>query len=185
MSKIAIYFPGIGYHCDKPLLYLGRNIGIELGYENYINVQYSYKADNIRGNKEKMVKAFETLYEQAEQLLKDIDWNDYDDVLFVSKSIGTIIASAYAKKHNIQKIKHILYTPLTQTYEFEPQNAIAFIGTSDAWSDVNEVVRLSEDKQIPIEVYENCNHSLECGDTLHNIEILADVMGKTKDFILA
>lgn len=24
MKKIAVYFPGIGYHCDNPLLYYGR-----------------------------------------------------------------------------------------------------------------------------------------------------------------
>ena len=30
--------------------------------------------------------------------------------------------------------------------------------------------------------YENANHSLETGDTLENLKILQDVMGKTKDF---
>lgn len=24
MKKIAVYFPGIGYHCDNPLLYYSR-----------------------------------------------------------------------------------------------------------------------------------------------------------------
>lgn len=184
MSKIAVFFPGIGYHCDKPLLYFSRGIGVELGYENYINVQYSNKAENIRGNLEKMVEAFENLYGQAEQILSDIKWDDYDDILFVSKSIGTIIASAYAKKHKIKNVKHVLYTPLSQTFDFEPQNGVAFIGTLDAWSDVDEVVRLSKEKQIPIEIYDDCNHSLECKDTLRNVEIISDVMKKTKDFIL-
>lgn len=48
---------------------------------------------------------------------------------------------------------------------------------------MNEIVRLSKEKQIPVEVYEGCNHSLECEDTLTNIEFLADIMRKTKDFI--
>lgn len=184
VNRIAVFFPGIGYHCDKPLLYFSRDIGYEQGYEKYINVQYSFKAENIRGNQEKMVQAFEALYGQAEEVLQDIDWNSYDDILFVSKSIGTIIATAYADRHKIEDVKQVLYTPLVQTFDFELQNAIAFIGTNDAWSDVNEIVRLAHEKQIPIEVYDNCNHSLECDDTLLNIEFLADIIRKTKDFIL-
>lgn len=31
MSKTAVYFPGIGYHCDKPLLYYSRDVAYEPG----------------------------------------------------------------------------------------------------------------------------------------------------------
>ena len=156
MSKIAVYFPGIGYHCDKPLLYYSRNTACELGYE--------------------------TLFLQAESALADISWCKYSDVLFISKSIGTIIAASYAQKYEIKNARHILYTPLAQTYLFAPNHAIGFIGTADPWSDIDEVIRLSDKNHIPLTVYEGCNHSLECGDTLKNLEILKDVMQKTKNF---
>ena len=29
--KIAVFFPGIGYHCDKPLLYYARKLVQEYG----------------------------------------------------------------------------------------------------------------------------------------------------------
>lgn len=32
-------------------------------------------------------------------------------------------------------------------------------------------------------IYENANHSLETTDTLENLKILQDVMGKTKGFL--
>lgn len=136
MSKIAVYFPGIGYHCDKPLLYYSRSIANRFGYENSRNIQYTYKAGEIRGNDEKMNEAYETLFSQAEDELADISWAEYDDVLFVSKSIGTIIAASYAGKHGLKDAKHILYTPLAQTFSFTPGNAISFIGTADPWSDM-------------------------------------------------
>lgn len=85
MKKIAVYFPGIGYHCDKPLLYYSRNAACELGYENYKNVAYTYKAGNIRGNEEKMKETYETLFLQTETELADFVWSDYDDVLFSLK----------------------------------------------------------------------------------------------------
>ena len=27
--KIAVFFPGIGYHCDKPLLYYARKLDMK------------------------------------------------------------------------------------------------------------------------------------------------------------
>lgn len=182
MSKIAVYFPGIGYHCDKPLLYYSRNIACGLGYQNYRNISYTYKAGNIRGDEEKMKEAYEALFLQAEAELADILWPEYDDVLFVSKSIGTIIAASYAEKYALQDTRHILYTPLTQTYLFAPEHAVAFIGTADPWSDTGEIVRLSHTNHIPLTVYDGCNHSLECADTLKNIENLKDIMLRTMDF---
>ena len=182
MSKIAVYFPGIGYHCDKPLLYYSRDIACELGYKNYRNVNYTYKAGNIRGNEEKMKETYEVLFSQTEAELADIVWSEYDDVLFISKSIGTIIATSFAAKYELKHTRHILYTPLTQTYLFAPNHAIAFIGTADPWSDTDEIIRLSNAYHIPLTVYDGCNHSLECNDTLKNIETLKDVMQRTMNF---
>lgn len=182
MSKIAVYFPGIGYHCDKPLLYYCKNIACELGYENYRNVNYTYKAGNIRGNTQKMMEAYETLFSQTEAQLADIAWFKYDDVLFASKSIGTIIATSYAKKYELKCTKHILYTPLAQTFLFAPDHAISFIGTADPWINTDEIIMLSKTNHIPLTVYEGCDHSLECDNTLKNLETIKDVMQKTMDF---
>lgn len=182
MSKIAVFFPGIGYHCDKPLLYYSRSIARGLGYENARNVSYTYNAGNIRGNEQKMKEAYEALFSQAETELADITWQDYNDVLFISKSIGTIIAASYAAKYGLKHARHVLYTPLAQTYLFPPDHAVSFIGTADPWSDTAEIIRLSDENHIPITVYEGCNHSLECSDTIRNIENLRDIMQRTMDF---
>lgn len=129
--KIAVFFPGIGYHCDKPLLYYARKLVQEYGYEKIVMQEYSYNGKNIRGDKKKMQEAFECLYAQAEKKLEEIAFDEYSEVLFISKSVGTIIASAYAEKYKI-KCCQILYTPLEQTFMFEHDDAIAFIGTADS-----------------------------------------------------
>ena len=48
----------------------------------------------LEENKEKMEEAFRCGLEQAEKILQDICWEEYEDILFVSKSIGTVISSA-------------------------------------------------------------------------------------------
>ena len=181
--KLAVFFPGIGYHCDKPLLYYAKKLAVEKGYDEIIALDYTMEnKQNIRGNREKMTEAFETLYEQAQRKLEGIDFDAYDEVLFVGKSVGTVIASALAEKYKI-RCRKILYTPVEATFEFGQEDAVAFIGSKDPWSDVDEVVREAGLKKVPMEVYEGVNHSLEGADTLRNLEILVDVMEKTGEFM--
>ncbi|MGO5230279.1 hypothetical protein ACTQ1U_04355 [Thermoguttaceae bacterium LCP21S3_D4] len=186
MNKLAIFFPGIGYHCDKPLLYYSRKLAGETGYETILTLDYSLSGSNItgniRGDKEKMQQAFSYLYEQAAKQLSSVNWSEYDEILFVSKSIGTIIASAYAQNEHIS-CRQILYTPLCETYDFHPQNAIAFIGTSDPWSNIEKVTGISREQKIPLFLYPDANHSLETKDTLGNIKTLRNVMEETKHFL--
>ncbi len=129
-----------------------------------------------------MKEAYETVFSQAEAALAEIVWSEYEDVLFISKSIGTIIATSYAQKYGLNHARHILYKPLAQTFLFARNNAIGFIGTTDPWSDTDEIIQLSDTNHIPLTVYDGCNHSLECNDTLKNLEILKDVMQRTMEF---
>ena len=129
-----------------------------------------------------MKEVFDVLYQQAEKLLETIDFSKYENVLFISKSVGTVISSAYAQKHNI-RCKQILYTPLEQTYKFEHPDAIAFLGTSDPWSNTASVEKLSRKQNVPIYMYENADHSLETGNIIRDIKTLQDVMKKTKEYL--
>ena len=127
MKKLAVIFPGIGYHVDKPLLYYARKLATEVGYEDQIAISYTCTQKKIRGDKEKMRKAFEELYAQTEDALKDIKWDEYEDILFISKSIGTVIAMTYANKENISNVRQILYTPLEATFENIAGNCQAYV----------------------------------------------------------
>ena len=119
---------------------------------------------------------------QAEAQLSAVDWPQYDDVLFLSKSIGTAVSAAFAQRHGIP-CRQILYTPLSLTFAFAPQNALAFLGTADPWSDAFSVAAAARANGTPLCLYENANHSLETGDVLHDLATLQDVMQKTQTFI--
>ena len=57
--KLVVCFPGIGYHCDKPLLYYGRRVAESVGYKEYKNVEYVNRIGNVKGDPVKMQAAFE------------------------------------------------------------------------------------------------------------------------------
>ena len=183
MSKLAVLFPGIGYTTDMPLLYYGEEIAIEKGFVEFVYISYpQMPKGEIHDDVTEIGEGINKRYNAVEDQLKDIKWDDFDEILFISKSIGTIMSSAYAKRHDLN-VKQILYTPLMGTYAFNPKNAIAFIGTKDQYSDYREIVRLSMEQEIPVEVYENCNHSLVTKRWNEDIDRLYDIMSKTEAFL--
>ena len=181
-KKLAVFFPGIGYTNDKPLLYYSRKMAEERGYE-VICTEYHDLPEKIKGNKEKMIQAGNMAFEQCRELLKEIDFAVYDDVLFVGKSIGTVIAAQYAEKY-VPTAGLVLYTPLEATFFADIRDAIAFIGEADPWSDLDEVKRLAAKKTVPLYTYSGCNHSLECSSQRKNIKILGEVMELTEEYMV-
>ena len=173
--KIAVLFPGIGYHCDKPLLYYSGKISVQYQYE-LIKMSYTNLSRSIP-------EAFADAYAQTEKYLEDIDWNKYEDILFISKSLGTVVAAAYTKKHGI-RCRNIYYTPLEQTFDFAPQPGIVFHGTKDSWAETAVIEEKCKEYHLPLHIVENANHSLELKDNIQkNFHMLEDVMDLTEQYI--
>ena len=92
-EKIACLFPGIGYTCDKPLLYYSGKLLKGMGWD-VVPVPYSGFPDKVKGAPEKMKRCAETALEQAEEILRGVEWNRYGEILFVGKSVGTVVCGA-------------------------------------------------------------------------------------------
>lgn len=181
MKRLAVFFPGVGYHVDKPLLYYSRKLAEQYGYET-ADVTYGGFGKGIRGSAEKMEKTFFSALEQAEKILEQVDFQEYDDVIFISKSVGTAVASAYAGKHGM-KIRNIYYTPVEASFRFMKQPGIVFTGTKDAWVEFEAVKRGCEEGGYPLYVTEDANHSLETGNVAKDLENLQEIMRVTEEYI--
>ncbi len=173
--KIAVFFPGIGYHCDKPLLYYSAKIAGQYQYE-LRRLSYSGLSKPTKNLNELVEEMFEPAFAQTEEALAMIEWDRYEDILFVSKSIGTVVACAYAKRHGV-KCRNIYYTPLEQTFSFAPQDGIVFHGTKDPWAQTAVIQSKCLERRLPLHVIEDVNHSLEAVDDIgNNLRILTRVM---------
>ena len=193
MSKIAVLFPGIGYTCDKPLLYYSAKLAAEKGFE-VVRVPYGNFPSNVKGNAEKMYQSFVSAREQSEEILKDVDWSSYDEIVFFSKSVGTVVALSYAAEHGIDA-RQVLYTPLKETFKFPVEagaadasdagksRAIAFHGTGDPWARTEDIIKICEEKGVPLYLTKDANHSLECGKAIKDIKTIRKVMRTVKEFL--
>lgn len=181
MKKLAVFFPGIGYTNDKPLLYYSRKIAKAKGFEE-LCIEYQDMPKKVMGDPEMMKKAYETAYKQVEEQLNQVNFKSYEDVLFVGKSIGTVVASQYVKRNKV-KVRMVLYTPLEETFSVKIEDAIAFIGTKDPWSIVTNLVIDASEQNIPLMQYPECNHSLESGNVTADLMTLMAVMNKTEEYM--
>ena len=179
--KLAVIFPGIGYTADKPLLYYASRLARHYGYQ-ILAVSYGTLPENVKGDHAKMKQAFELAYEQTEQALQDIDWNSYGSILFISKSIGTVIASAYASRHNI-KGKSILFTPLTDTFSFARPGSYCISRYCRSMGRNRLYPYTAEQKEVPLFLTPNANHSLETGDVQTDLSIIKATMEHVNRFI--
>lgn len=182
-SKIAVIFPGIGYTCDKPLLYYSKKLALHLGYE-VREVHYEGVPAGIKGDKEQIVEAFKSALSQAETLLSDVKWEDYDSVVFISKSIGTIVAAVYGKKYNV-KASDIFFTPLEETFEFGIDEGLVFHGSADPWADTEVIKKGCEKEGIVLHITKDANHSMETGNIFDDIETLSGIIWRVQEYMSA
>ena len=187
--RLAVFFPGIGYTNDRPLMYFSRRLAAERGYDVKL-LNYGGFPTGVRGDRAKMAECFRLALTQAEAMLADTDFAAYDDILFVGKSVGTIVAARLAAKGPAgDRVRLVLYTPLEDTFACAFGPAIAFTGTDDPWvtgdggGGVNAIARICRERDIPCAVLPDANHSLETGDCLADIRALAQVMDMTARFI--
>ena len=183
MSKKAVIFPGIGYHADRPLLYYAAKLAGAAGYE-IIKISYPYwEADLLKAGKEELKEFAEACVKAAVSAIKENGISADDELLFISKSIGTSVAAACAHFFDT-KIRHIYFTPLEETFEFVyPGSGIAFNGTKDSWADCERIKSLCKEKDITLTTVEGANHSIETGEVIADIDNLKKIMEQVAAFI--
>ena len=176
--KLLCLFPGIRYTCEQPLLYYAASFYHQKGYE-ILPILYDDRYKEMDAHKVDLSEQFEMLKPDILQSLKDIEWNQYDSIVFVSKSIGTVLACWYAQRMNLS-VRQILFTPLEQTFDYMNQNIeFVAVGDSDSFMDANKLSIFCKEREISCEIYPG-GHRLETDDIQNNLDTLKDIFSKLK-----
>lgn len=183
-KKIAVIFPGMGYHSDKPLLYFSKRIAREKGYEvAEVSYEFPYKAKEIMNDRVRMKEAFEEAVSQIKAELSDFKFDEYSDVVFVGKSIGTALAAHFDSELNVGA-RHIIMTPVPQTFEMLKKDAgIVFHGLADPWCKTEIADAKSKELGLELHKIDRANHSLETDSSLEDLSNLQKVMELVNKFL--
>jgi len=166
-----VLFPGRGYNVDMPLLYYAQFKYTTKGYE-CLRINYG---DSISEGK--------TLDDVKDVVLNQIKCKDlslYNEVLFISKSMGTVLAGWIAEMIINNNIRHIYLTPLNDTLQYirSGENiSVIIAGTADKLLDTNILKEHCKHEKIKLELIENAGHGLEIYDDMNvNIENLKRIV---------
>ena len=183
MSKIAVIFPGMGYHSDKPLLYFARKLACKAGYEVVeVSYEFPFRAREIMNDKVRMKEAFSLAVSQIKEQLGEMSFDKYEDVVFVGKSIGTALAAYFDSELEIGA-RQVVFTPVPQTFDRIRKGAgIVFHGLADPWCDSDIAREKCAELELPLYKIERANHSLETDDPIEDLSNLKRIMEKVEVF---
>lgn len=207
MKKIAVFFPGLGYSTERPLLYYTKKMLIGYGYE-IVELNYATRIDaditkEIRDNllNPKTVKNVVLKYVgEAIRFLEDqlekgsyikkqstakgaVCFEGYDRVMFVSKSIGSVVDAFFCSKYGI-RAEHIFYTPLEQAFQLVKNiDGLAFSGLADPVAKADAVREICGHHNIEFYSVAEGNHSLETGNVQVDIKNLSWIISNVDDYV--
>jgi phosphoglycolate phosphatase len=180
--KQAILVPGIGYTADRPLLYYSKKLARNAGYQIKV-IRYSGFPAKRPGEEAYMEQVYDLACRQLEEQLADLTFSSQDDILFLSKSIGTAAAAWIQKKTGLNA-RNVYFTPVAQTFRtIRSASGIAFHGTADPWTAGFDVEAACRKAGIPCFIYPDANHSLETGDLKTDLNALADILDHCAEYL--
>lgn len=167
IKKLAVSFPG-GRGYEVPLLYFGSKYFENKGYEKlFINHPASEK------------EGFEEIYGNARRMISGIDFKEYDDIVFLGKSIGTEVACKLKEEYKIPA-SLVLFTPLKETLPYlSASNDILLVaaGDRDRYLESNVLQEICISESIPCYIEPNVGHRMEVkGDLSRDLEIISNVL---------
>lgn len=184
MSKLAVIFPGMGYTADRALLYYAGKAAESCGYKR-VSLSFSeigWSKEDLSDHK-KIMEMLNKCIKLVERDLSGYDLEGEKDILFISKSVGTLVAAAFAKKKGI-KVKHIFFTPLKAIDRFIPEKSgIVFYGGHDPISGAASIKEVCGRLHLEAHLIKGGNHSLETGDIETDLDNLKKVILKVEDFL--
>ncbi|WP_411551935.1 alpha/beta hydrolase [Paenibacillus lautus] len=175
--KLVVLFPGKNYPCDKPILHFAGASAIQSGYDLMV-LEYGYQAARTDLDIHDLQRVIEESHESVQRII-----SKYNEVVFISKSIGTIVAGEVHGKLDIP-IKHLFLTPIKDTIHYINRfKGLVVYGSKDEVFNHELANQIKLDKGTEVIEIPNANHSLEADHAPESVEILSKLVGIYMNFL--
>ena len=184
MKKTAVIFPGVGYTKDRPLLYYSGRQAVRYGYD-LVQIEFGpikWSKEELK-DRDFLLTTLDKCIAITDKALQNTGDLSDGEVVFISKSIGTVVATAYAKKNGI-RAKQICFSPLEMIDEYvDDEGATLFYGNADPYADCRAIEEIAARKRLATYCVDGGNHSLETGDFATDADNLKDMILYISDHI--
>lgn len=176
-SKLVVLFPGKNFPCDKPILHFAGTSALQSGFDLMI-LEYGYQAARTDLDVNELQRVIEDSHESVQRII-----SKYKQVVFISKSIGTIVAGEVHGKLEIP-IKHLFLTPIKDTIHYINKfNGLVVYGTKDEMFNKEHANQINIDNVREVIEIPNANHALETNKVEESIEILSKLVRIYMEFL--
>ena len=158
-TGLAVCFPGTGFTCKEALFVRLAEQYVKRGYE-LIRLDFSHIPFR---EIESLEEAIAVAQRAVKRQLAAVSFADYDDVVFISKSLGTILAAHAERDYGIHP-RHLYLTPLHRTLSLiRPDSRVIsmVLGTQDRFLSGKQLSRFCDEKGFKYCLVEGVNHSLK------------------------
>lgn len=167
-KSIVFSFPGKRGE-EIPLLYFGAKHYMDKDYEK-VYIQHPASGNGL-----------EEVYENAKAILRSYDFSEYEDIVFVGKSMGTVVACKLKAELQIDA-RLVLFTPLNDTLPYinsDNRVVLAAMGDNDRFLDWEVLREHCEKENVPFYIEPGVGHSMEVKEDLtKNLQVIRNVIGR-------
>ena len=186
-NVLAVLLPGMGYTLDRSLMDYSKNLAVEKGYD-VLPIEYGFQAVRKKIDKDNMEDVEVAINESYELLKLSLEIR-YEKVIFIGKSLGTVVQRMLEEKIRKEnydgEIINIYLTPIDKTCELGiKENSLVVCGTKDPMITSENREKLSHMSNINYIEVDGAGHSLAIkNDVMRSIEALKTVIYAEKEFI--
>ena len=156
---IAVCFPGTGFTCKEALF---ERLASDYSARGYDTLRLDFSHIPFR-EIESLEEAVAVAQRAVKRQLSHITFEEYEDVVFVSKSLGTILAAQYEQDYALLP-RHLFLTPLNKTLMLiRPESRVIamVLGTQDRFLTGRALMSFCEPREMTCCLIEGVNHSLK------------------------
>lgn len=178
--NLLVSFPGMAYSMDAPLMWYTSLSALEAGYD-VLGLEYSFQ---VRGNPGFNLDIETVVEEISDGLEKFLKEHSYRNIVFLSKSIGTVIAPGVSEKMKIVPHASVFLTPLERMLHHinSSKKVLSVIGDRDPAFPSRAVDQIKDRNSLMLVA--GANHSLEIpGSAAESIEIMGKIVERCKRFL--
>jgi len=158
-TGIVVCFPGTGFTCKEALFERCAEKFSERGYD-VVKLDFSHiPFREIETIEEAVTIARRTMKRQ----LSGVDFGEYEDVVWISKSLGTILAATDEEVY-CDSPRQLYLTPLPETLRLiRPESRVIalVLGTQDRFLTGEALAAFCEQRNYRCCVIDGVNHSLK------------------------
>lgn len=167
---LVVEFPGAQYGTELPLFHYPRKLAFQYGFD-VLSLEYGYQSARLKP--EFSDELIGSIVSDLAEAFQTIDFSPYQQIIFLSKSLGTVVAGMLAEKLGIA-VKHVFLTPISRTIPYiRENNSLVVTGSKDPVFTEKERNQIASARML---VVDGADHGLETQDPMKTLKMLEHIV---------